>query len=816
MDTLPQDIRYAARKLVRTPGFTLIAVATLALAIGATTAAFSIVNGVLLKPLPFREPDRVVVVGSTNLERKLQSMSAPDFIDYRDRTHSFVGMAAVQAGNSANLSVSGATPVRLNSAAVGARFFELLGVSMRLGRGFLANEDAAGAERVAVLSEKLWRNTFAGDPAVLGRVISLNGQDYKVIGVAPSSLTYPRLPDLWTPFKFESWMTDPENRGAHFLGAIGRIKPGVSFDVAKRDMMTIGEQLRAQYPRSNTNFGGSIEEIQTNLVGDVSKMLFTLLGATGFVLLIACANVANLLLVRASGRETEMAVRTALGAGRGRIIRQLITESVMLSAIGALIGAALASWSVDAIVAFGPRGLPRLDNVTVDGRVLVFCAGLALLTGVVFGLVPAIHSARAELGQMLKDAVRGSSSKRGARRTRNALVVTEMALAVVLLVGAGLLIRSLANLVRVNPGFRPEHLVSFDVSLPSTKYPNDRDVRAFTSSVRDRLSALPGTQSVAVAFSRPMEPHGMRTDFNVDGQPPAPENKRMLTDVHPVTWNFFASMGIPVLRGRAFAPAEENFGVPQVVVVSESFAKKFFPNENAIGKRITLGIDHDTAANVKSNVTARGEIIGIVGDVKQRGLASEVLPTTYVGWGTFPISDMAVLVRSTADVATLSAAIRENVRAIDPAMPVYELQTMEDAVSESVSQPRFYTTLLTAFGGLALLLAALGIYGVISYSVAQRTRELGIRIALGATHDRVLRLVLGQGVGLSVLGVAIGIAGALWLVHLLSTLLYGVQTTDKLTFASVAALLVGIASLASYLPARRAARVDPVIAMRAD
>jgi len=816
MDTLRQDIRYAARKLIRTPGFTLIAVVTLALAIGATTAVFSIVNGVLLKPLPFRDADQVVVVGSTNLEGKLQAMSAPDFIDYRDRTHSFVGMAAVQAGNSANLSVAGAAPVRLNSAAVGARFFELLGVPMRLGRGFLVNEDATGAERVAVISEKLWRNTFSADRAVLGRVISLNGQDYKVVGVAPSALTYPRQPDLWTPFKFEPWMVDPENRGAHFLGAIARVKAGATFDVAKRDMRTIGEQLRAQYPRSNTNFGGSIERIETSLVGDVRAVLFTLLGATGFVLLIACANVANLLLVRAAGRETEIAVRTALGANRGRIVRQLITESVMLSAIGAVLGAALASWAVEAIVAFGPRGLPRLDDIVVDGRVLLFCAGLALLTGVVFGLVPAIHAVRTELGQMLKEAVRGSSSNRGAQRTRSALVITEMALAVVLLVGAGLLIRSFANLLRVNPGFRPERVLSFDVSLPSVKYPNDRDVRAFTNSVRDRLSALPGTQSVAVAFARPMEPHAMRTSFDVDGQPPAPQEKRMITEVHPVSWNFFANMGIPVIRGRAFTPQEENFGVPQVVLVSESFARKYFPNENAIGKRITLGISHDTVSTAKSEVTVRGEIIGIVGDVKQRGLAQEVYPTTYVGWGTFPITDMAVLVRSTADVATLSAAIRETVQAVDPAMPVYDLRPMEDVVSESVAQPRFYTTLLSAFGGLALLLAALGIYGVISYSVAQRTRELGIRIALGATHDRVLRLVLRQGIGLGVFGVVIGLAGSLWLVHLLAALLYGVQATDTLTFVSVAAVLVGIASVASYLPARRAARVDPVIAMRAD
>jgi putative ABC transport system permease protein len=816
MDTLRQDIRYAARKLLRTPGFTLIAVVTLALAIGATTAVFSIVNGVLLKPLPFRDADQVVVVGSTNTEGKLQSMSAPDFIDYRDRTHSFVGMAPVQTGNSANLSVSGAAPVRLQSAAVGARFFDLLGVPMRLGRGFAANEDQASAERVVVISEKLWRDTFSADLSVLGRAISINGQSYKVVGVAPSSLTYPRQPDLWTPFTFEPWMTDPDNRGAHFLGAIARIKPGTTFDVAKRDMHAIGEQLRVQYPRSNTNFGGSIEQISTTLVGDVRKVLYTLLGATGFVLLIACANVANLLLVRAAGRETEIAVRTALGAGRSRIVRQLITESVMLSAIGAALGAALASWAVDAIVAFGPKGLPRLNDISVDARVLLFCAGLAILTGVVFGLVPAIHAVRAELGQMLKEAVRGSSSNRGAQRTRSALVITEMALAVVLLVGAGLLIRSFANLLRVNPGFRPEHVISFSLSLPSLKYPNDHDVRGFTNSIRDRLSALPGTQSVAVAFARPMDSHIMRTSFDVDGQPPTPEEKRMLTEVHPVTWNFFATMGIPVIRGRAFSPPEESFGVPQVVVVSESFAKKYFPNQNPIGKRITLGIDHDTLANAKSSVTAKGEIVGIVGDVKQRGLSNDVYPTTYLGWGTFPISDMSVLVRSTADVGTLSAAIRETVQAIDASMPVFELRTMEDAVSESIAQPRFYTTLLTAFGGLALLLAALGIYGVISYSVAQRTRELGIRIALGATHDRVLRLVLGQGIGLSVSGVAIGLAGALYLVHLLATLLYGVQATDKLTFASVAALLVGIASLASYLPARRAARVDPVIAMRAD
>lgn len=815
MDILLQDTRYAARKLIRTPGFTVIAVATLALAIGATTAVFSIVNGVLLKPLPFHNPSEIVSIGSLNREGKLVHLSAPDFVDYREQTRSFTAIAQIQDRNSANLTVAGSDPIRLNEAAVGARFFELLGVPMQLGRGFIAGEDAIGAPRVVVLSNKLWRKEFSADSHIVGKSISLNGNAYTVVGVAPPSLTYPERPDLWVPFVFESWMTDQSNRGAHFMTAIARLRPGNTVEASARDMGVVGSRLQAEYPKSNSTYSGTAKSLQETMVGDVQKLLLTMFGAVAFVLLIACANVANLLLIRAASRETEIAVRTALGAGRARILRQLVTESLMLTALGAAIGGAIAGWLVDAIVAFGPQGLPRLDEIAIDTRVLGFSVLLAIVTGVAFGLVPAIHSAKSELGQMLKESVRGTSGRRATQRTRSALVIGEMALAVVLLVGAGLLIRSFVKLTQVDPGFQTEHIVTFNVSLPDVKYPHDREIRQFAAQVKDGLSSLPGTQSVAVAFGRPMDQAGLRVRFEIDGRPPASLDQRIYADVRPVSANFFSTMGIQLVRGRVFTQAEEAFGPPPVVVVTEAFVKKYFPTEDALGKHITLGMSHDTAAS-PSDVTARGEIVGIIRDVHQRGLNDDLSPAVYLGWGTFPLNDIAFLVRSNHDSPTIAAAIRERVRGADVTMPIYDLRTMQDVVSDSLAQPRFYMLLLTAFAALALLLAALGIYGVISYSVSQRTRELGIRIALGATQDRVVRLVLGQGVALTVAGVALGLVGAFWLVHLLNAVLFGVGATDAPTFGGVAVVLLGVASLASYLPARRAARVDPVIAMRAD
>ncbi|MEP6491947.1 MAG: ABC transporter permease [bacterium] len=815
MDIFFQDIRYAARKLMRSPGFTTVAVATLALAIGATTAVFSIVNGVLLKPLPFPNPDQLVAVASLGTNGLPTSMSGLDFVDYRDQSRSFIGMAAINTGNG-NLTAAGTTPVRLEIATVGARFFDLLGVKMQVGRGFLPDEDHAGAARVAVLSDRFWRTHFNGDSRVVGQPISIDGNTFTVVGIAPASATYPRARDVWTPFVFEKWMLDPENRGAHFFSAIGRVRPGVSVETARRELATIGERLRKEYPRTNTNFGGTAVALQEQLVGNVRSALVTMLGAVGFVLLIACANVANLLLVRASGRETEIAVRTALGAGRGRIVRQLITESILLSFLGALIGGALASWAVDAVVAYGPRGLPRLDSIAIDGRVLLFGAGVSLLTGFLFGLAPAIHAARSEIGQMLKESVRGSSGRRASQRTRGALVVAEMALAVVLLVGAGLLIRSFSKLLAVDPGFRTDHVLTFSVAVPDVKYPFDRNKNQFTNNVLDGLRRLPGSRAAAAGLSRPMQDEGMRVGFDIDGRPPAAPGARMIADIRPVTPDYFNALSISLQRGRLFAASEDRWGPPPVVVVSQAFVQRYFPNEDPIGKHITIGISHDTAASGQTSVKSGGEIVGIVADVKQRALKEDPSPAVYIPQGTLPENDVAFVVRSDADVSTLTAAVRRTVADVDPDTPVFDLETMEQAVAGSVAQPRFYTLLLASFAGLALLLAGLGIYGVISYTVSQRTRELGIRIALGATNDRVVRLVLGQGLVLTIGGVAIGLVGAYGLTRVIANILYGVTAADPITYAGVAALLLAVAWLASYVPARRAARVDPVIAMRAD
>jgi predicted permease len=814
MEIFLQDLRYAGRKLLRTPGFTFVAVATLALAIGATTAVFSIVNGVLLKPLPFRDPDAVVAVGAFR-GGKLALMSGVDFLDYRKQTRSFVDMAALDQSNG-NLTASGSDPLRVALGHVGAPFFDLLGVKMQLGRAFIAGEDERSAARTIVLSDRLWHSRFNGDPKIIGQPVAIDGNTYTVIGVAPRSMTYPDSRDAWIPLVWEDWMIDPSNRGAHWLNGIARIRPGVTLDAAQREMHALGERLRAEYPKSNANIGATVVSLRERLVGNVTLVLVTMLGAVGFVLLIACANVANLLLVRAASRETEIAVRTALGAGRGRILRQLVTESVLLSALGAMVGCAIAAWAVDAVVALGPRDLPRLNEVGIDSRVLLFAIGISLLTGVLFGLVPALHAAKPNVGEMLKENVRGSTSRRAAHRTRNALVMSEMALAVVLLVGAGLLIRSFVKLIEVDPGFRTENVVSFSVSVPDKKYPFDRDKNRFADQMLASLASMPGAQSSAVALSRPMQNVGMRTSFDIEGRPPAPDDAQLIAAVRPVSAGYFSALGIKLDRGRTFSEQESHWGPPPVVVVTEAFVKKYFPNENPVGQRIKLGISHDTAETDKTGVTSRGEIIGVVADVKQTNLSEVPQPTVYVPHATFPQGTMAFVVRANAEASTMTALIRQRIREIDAEMPLYDVQTMSSAVSASLAQPRFYTMLLGAFALLALLLAALGIYGVISYAVSQRTRELGIRIALGATHERVVRLVLGQGMLLTATGIVLGTAGAWWLVRLLSSQLYGVSATDVATFASVPLVLLGVASLATYLPARRAARVDPVIAMRAE
>ncbi|HKO16828.1 MAG TPA: ABC transporter permease [Gemmatimonadaceae bacterium] len=816
MDLL-QDARYAARKLLRSPGFTVVAIATLTLAIGSTTAVFSIVNGVLLKPLPYRDPAQLAIVSSQARDGSAFPLSGRDFIDYRDQSKSFVGMAALD-NSSMNLTGTDAEPLRLNVADVGARFFELLGIRAQLGRTFAADEDRQGAPRVAILSQGLWQGRFGRDPRIIGRQITLDGKSYTVVGVAPATLEYPRKPDVWIPFVFPDWMLDPANRGAHSFVALARLKPGIPAVTAATEIGAIARRLEQEYPNTNTKVGGTVQPLQQYVVGDVAPALYAILGAVGFVLLIACANIANLLLVRAAARESEIAVRTALGAGRGRLVRQLVTESVLLAGIGAVLGTALAAWAVDAVVAFGPRGLPRLSEVSIDHTVLAFTALVALGTGLLFGLLPALHAARPDISQMLRENVRGSSRGGGnASRTRSLLVVTEMAMAVVLLVGAGLLIRSFARLVHVDPGFSTEHVVAFSVTIPDSKYPFDRDKRAFATQLTDRLRALPGSADAGVILGLPMQPGGsMRTSFEVAGQPPNQPDRRTITEVHPASPGYFGTMGIRLLKGRLFTEAETRPGMPPVLVVTEEFVRRYFPNESPIGKTITLGISHDTAAVGAGSVDSKGEIVGIVHDVKQSGLARDLYPTVYLPYGLLPFNDLSAVVRSSADPRLVEGAIRTAVHDIDPGLPIFGLTTMEQAVSSSVAQPRFYMILLTSFAVVALLLAAIGIYGVISYAVSLRTRELGIRIALGATRDRVVRQVLGQGLWLTGIGVLVGLGAALWLARLIASLLFGIGTFDPLTFTAVAVTLGAVAILASWLPARRAAEVDPVIAMRAE
>ena len=813
MDTLIRDIRYSARKLGRTPGFSAIVIGTLSLAIGATTAVFSIVNGVLLEPLAIRDASRVVSVSSVGRDGKRNPMSLPDFFDYRAQSKLVAAMSGIDAGTH-NLTGTGGEPVRLTGARVNANFFDIVGVSPILGRGFVRGDDAKGAGLTIVLSQRLWRSQFGSDPAVIGRELMIDGRPHTVIGVVPR-IAIPRDNDVWLPFIPENGEGDPSSRGAHFLSGVGRLAPGASVERAALELSQIARRLASQYPESNANFGATVVPLQESIVGNVRPALLVMLAGVGFVLLIACANVANLLLVRASSRETEIAVRTALGAAKRQLVRQLITESMLLSLAGTIIGTALAAWAVDAVKALGPRGVPRLDNVTIDARVLVFSAAVAILTGLLFGLAPALHAAKTNVGQMLKESTRGSSGRRGTLRTRSALVVTEMALAVILLIGAGLLARSFVALTNVDTGYRTENVVTMSVTLPAAKYPWDRQAISFAHQVLDRVRQLPEVQSAAMAFGRPLDENGMRGSFERTDRPPSTPDTRRVADVRAVTPEFFSTLHIPVVAGRGIQ-ATDSPNAPQVVVVTRAFVKQFYANENPLGKHIVISWSRQRSENKADTVSAGGEIVGVIGDVKSYGSNQAAPASVYLPFDQAPISDVSVLVRSTASPALTINGTRDAIKEVDGDLPVFDIKKMSDVVSDSVAQPRFYAILLGSFAAIALVIAALGIYGVISYAVTQRTRELGIRIALGAQRERVVRLVIGQGLTLTLLGIAVGIAGAFLLTRLIATLLFGVAPADPLTFVGVATMFVLVACLASYLPARRAAGVDPIIAMRAE
>jgi putative ABC transport system permease protein len=810
MDVLRQDLQYALRRLFQSPGFTLVAVLTLALGIGANSAIFSVVRGVLLKPLPFPESDRLVGVFH-EYDGKRAVMSGPNFIDVAHTAKSLENAAAIQTQRV--ILTGQGDPIRLDVASVSASFFDVLRVRPELGRTFAPDESTPGRTDLIVLSHGLWQQRFGSDPAVLGRSVQIDGVGKEVIGVMPATFNYPRDRMAWMPIPYDNSFVSTQ-RGAWFLTVVARLRPGVTPEQSAAEVRTIGARLAKQYPDADGSIGMTTFPLLEAIVGDIKPSMLVLLGAVGFVLLIACTNVANLLLARAAARETEMAVRTALGAGRRRIMRQLLTESVVLSFMGAAIGLLLAVWGVAFLVQLKPDGIPRLDDVHIDGIVILFTAGVAALTGVLFGVVPAVHATRRSVAASLKEGARGAVGVRGSSRTRGALVVAELALALMLLVGAGLLMRSFMRLQAVDPGFRSDHALTFELTFPDSRYGDDNEDRivAFFDQLLPRLRGLPGATNVGAVMGLPLSGMAFDISFEVLGRPPVPPQDQPSMQIRVATPSYFSTIGIPVKRGRAFTEADRA-NSKQVVLITESAARQYFPNEDPIGKSIRLG----WGKRVKGQrLRGGGEIVGIVGDVKEEGLASADAPQLYMPMRQWPVQSMAVVVRTATSPMSLADAVRERVREVDPALPVSRMRPLDEIVSRSMSQPRFYLMVLTVFAAVALVLAAVGIFGVLSYAVAQRTREIGIRMALGAQERSVLRMVVGQAMLLALGGIAVGAVLALVLSRGMTTMLFSVTATDPATFVSVAGILGVVALVASYIPARRATRVDPIVALRSE
>ncbi len=806
LEAFGQDFRFAGRQLAKSPGFTLIVVLTLALAVGATTSIFSVVHGVLLQPLPFAEPDRLARVFPVE-EGEKGSFSAPNFLDWSKASRT-VSAAAAYTSSSLNLSGDSGEPERLEAMQVGSRFFSILGVRPVAGRWFSANEDQEGAAKVAVISEELWRRRFGGDAGVIGKSINLDNEPYTVVGIVAREDQYLAGADVWIPLVFPEWALS--SRGGVWLSAIARLAPGVTLEQAQLEAKTIAARLEKQYPDSNTGQSMSLSPLQEQMVGDVRTPLLVLMGAVASVLLIACVNVANLLLVRASSREGEVAIRTALGAGRGRIVRQLLTESLVLALVGGAAGVGLAVWLTRGLVSLAPQETPRLEEVGLDASVLFFALGITLVTGLLFGLAPAFQASRPDLTVALKEVARGSRGH-AATRARNVLVVAEIALAVVLLAGAGLLLRSFARLQEVELGFQPDKVVTFNLSLPSSQFGEDDGprLRAFAVSLQERMRQLPGVTSAGVAaYAMPLGDMTFSLSFDVEGRSPKPPGEKDSMRIGFVAPDFLRTLGVPVLRGRGLTEHDRE-GAPQVVLLNETAARRFFPGEDPLGKRILLGWSED-------GVPKGGEVVGIVGDFKQRALDREVDPELFLPFLQNPMDTLAIVMRTTADPAAVAGAARAAVRQIDPTLPLYDLQTLEDVVAASASQPKFYLLLLGGFAAIALVLAAVGIYGVIAYSVRQRTQEIGIRMALGATRRRVLQMVVRQGLVLALVGAVAGLAGALFATRGMRSLLYQVSASDPPVYGAVAVVLVLVAALASYLPARRAARTEPQLALRGE
>lgn len=817
------DIRYGLRQLWKHPGFTIVAVLTLALGIGANTAIFSVVNAVLLKPLPFPAPQQLTAVGMTNSRDgaprdQLNSLSYPDFFDFREQNRTLQSLAIYRDRTFALKDDKGAQSLR--GLTCSAEFFEVLGIKPTIGHDFVRNDEQAGGGPgglKVMLGYDFWQRHFGGEKDVLGRTIELDRRSYTITGVMPPRFQFPidsEQVDLYVTIAESASNPDgtkpeTEQRGSHSMRAIARLKDGVSVEQAQSDLATIAGDLSKRYPDSNTFFGVLVKPMREELIGDVRTALYVLFGAVVCVLLIANANVANLLLARASVRGKEMALRAAMGASRGRIVRQLLTESLLLSGLGAVFGLLIAQWGTAALVKAVPDNIPRIGEMQLDAFVLGFTVLLSLATGVIFGLVPAWQASHVDLNSALKSGTRtgGGGERKG--RVRNALVIAEVALALVLLISAGLLIQSFARLGQVQSGLRPERLFTARVSLPASAYPKNEDINRFVEQLMPRIRALAGVESASVIMPLPLSGSNMTTDFDIQ-EHPLPEGQRAAAPARIAGDDYFKTMGIALRKGRVF-DATDRFDSAPVVIVNERFASQYFPGQDVLGKRITPGFSAGDGAPLVR------EIVGVVGNVKFLSLRRDDMPEMYMPLAQIPFNIPTLVVRTrVSNPATLTSAVRSELAAVDPNLPLTSVRIFDDYVTRSLARPRFNALLLSIFAATALLLTAIGIYGVMAYSVTQRTNEIGIRIALGAAQSSILRLVVGQAMMLVAISLVIGLAGAFAATRLLNSLLFGVGASDPVTFIAIVLLVSAVAFIAAWLPARRATRVDPIVALRAE
>ncbi|MCI0490296.1 MAG: ABC transporter permease [Blastocatellia bacterium] len=812
MQTLWQDLRYGFRMLLKKPGFTVVAVLTLALGIGANTAIFSVVNGVLLRSFPYTEPDRLVIVWETQLQLGLPFMyaSPPNYGDWREQSSSFEEMAAFTPREF--FITQADEPIRVEGAQVAASLFQVLKVSPLLGRTFSPEEDRPGGGQVVLIGYGLWQSRFGGDKSIEGRTIDINNQPHTIVGVMPPDFKFPPgialegtkpAPEtqLWLPLARE---LKGGQRGAHYLTVIARLKLGVSIEGARAEMSSMSRRLGEEYPATNTGWEITLVPFEEQVLGEVRPALLVLLIAVAFVLLIACVNVANLLLARGAARQKEFAIRAAMGAGRGRLVRQLLVESTALAFMGGAAGLLLAVWSTKYLSSLAPQNIPRLDEVGIDFKVVGFTLGVTLLTGVLFGLAPALGTSSPSLIRWLKEGGRSSGHGAGRNFLQSIFVVAEVALSLVLLVGAGLLFRSFLQLRGVDPGFKADRALTMRVALPQVKYPQRAQRAAAFSEMEQRIKALPGVESAGFVLETPLSADRQGTSFLVEGEPEPPPGEDRQINFTFTTPGYFQAIGVPVLRGRNFNEQDAQ-GTPEVVLINEALARRFFPNEDPIGKRLFAGFS--------SQVPRR--IVGIVGNVRHDTLGREASPGLYAPYlQVSAFNTLSLVVRTDSDPLNTLASVREQIKAVDREVPVHTIKTLDQVVAESMAQPRFSALMSAIFAGVALLLAAVGIYGVISYSVAQSTQEIGLRMALGAQRRDIYRLVLGKGMALTLIGLGIGLIAASLLTGFITGLLFGVSPLDITTFATITLLLSAVALAACYVPARRATRVDPMVALR--